>query len=103
MQPSSAVSHLTVGATTHYAVSVRNLNDRRRIELELPEFLLVALQRFLDDANRDVQDGEDDMDLTEFMTSHFVDMLDTTEVELLDREFPGFYDAFLCHLTGIRV
>ena len=78
------------------------MTDRRRVELELPEFLVVALERFLADANRTVDDGENDMDLTEFVTSHFVDLLDPIEIELLDRDVPGFYDAVVYYLSGIR-
>jgi hypothetical protein len=91
-----------VSATTQYIVNVRSLTDRRRVELELPEFLVVALERFLADANSTVDDGENDMDLTEFVTSHFVDLLDPTEIALLDRDVPGFYDAVVYYLSGIR-
>jgi hypothetical protein len=83
-------------------VNVEGLTSRRRVELDLPEFLLVALERFLADANSTVRDGHGDMNLTEFVTFHFVELLDPAEIEMLDREFPGFYDAVIYHLAGVR-
>lgn len=97
-----AVSHLTVNVATQYPVNVEGLTSRRRVELDLPEFLLVALERFLADANSTVRDGHGDMNLTEFVTFHFVELLDPAEIEMLDREFPGFYDAVIYHLAGVR-
>lgn len=102
MPASGAVSHLTVNGSTQYIVNVRSLTRRRRVVLELPEFLLVALETFLAEANGAVNDGQGDMDLTEFVTSYFVDLLDPAEIERLDRAFPGFHDAVICHLAGIR-
>jgi hypothetical protein len=84
-------------------VNVRDLTKRRRVELELPEFLVAALEHFIEAANRDVDDGAEDMDLTEFVTIHFVGLLEPEEVAALNREIPGFEDALTAHLMGIRL
>ena len=101
--PSSQSSHLTVCRTTQYIVNVRDLTRRRRVELELPEFLVAALEHFIATANQEVHDGAGDMDLTEFVTIHFVGLLEPEEVAALDRKIPGFEDTLTAHLMGIRL
>ena len=78
-----------------------SLTSRRRVELLLPEFLVLALEYLIARANAEVNDGEEDMDLSEFMTTHFVGLLDPKEVAVFSREIPGFEDALLAHLMGI--
>jgi hypothetical protein len=84
-------------------VNVR-LTDSSPVVLNLPRFLVVALEQYLADANAvAADDGAGDMDLSEFMTEHFVDLLDTDDLAYLDQRMPGVADAVISHIVGIRV
>ena len=97
-------SHLTVRRSTQYIVNMPNdLTRRRHVELELPGFLVAALEHFIATANAEIDDGAEDMDLTEFVTIHFVGLLEPSEVADLERKIPGFEDALTAHLMGNRL
>jgi hypothetical protein len=70
----------------------RDLSARRSVELELPEFLLRALESRVAEANEEAS-VNDQASLNDYIESELVNIITVRDVAELDYEFPGFADA----------
>jgi hypothetical protein len=66
----------------------RNLSDRRRITLELPEFMIRAFQYRLAEANDGAPD-EDRVTIEQFVELQLAEALSIAEVAILEERLPG--------------
>ena len=70
----------------------RRLTGRREISVELPEFLIVLLERRVNEAN-DGASAEERVTLSHLVEYQVAEMLSIREVAELDMEVPGFAAA----------
>lgn len=70
----------------------RNLSGRRRITVELPEFLICALERRVAEANA-APPLDDEVTIEHLVEWQLAEGLSIGEVALLEREFPGITEA----------
>jgi hypothetical protein len=69
-----------------------NLNRRERIEIELPGFLVRALQEHVTAANKDA-DEEERVDLNHLIEVQLAECVTIADVARLEREVPGMSAA----------
>lgn len=72
--------------------SIRQLNARREIPVELPEFLIVLLEQRVNEAN-DGATAEEMVTISHFVEFQIAEMLSIRDVAELDLEWPGFSAA----------
>lgn len=79
----------------------RRLTGRREISIELPEFLIVLLERRVNEAN-DGASAEERVTLSHLVEYQVAEMLSIRDVAELDMEMPGFTAAVQDWLTTAR-
>ncbi|HYI10950.1 MAG TPA: hypothetical protein VEK57_17975 [Thermoanaerobaculia bacterium] len=79
----------------------RDLRSRRTLTLELPEFLLCALEARVAEANEDVPPAERST-LDHYIETELVNLLTVRDVAELDMTFPGFAEAIHEWLVELR-
>jgi hypothetical protein len=70
----------------------RDLGERREIAVELPEFLIVMLERRVDEANDGVSPDER-VTLSHLVEYQVAEMLSIRDVAEIEMELPGFSEA----------
>jgi hypothetical protein len=70
----------------------RDLNDRRPVTLELPEFLLRAMEQRIAEAN-DRADADGQVTIEHLVELQLAEGLSVAEVALLEHEVPGISAA----------
>jgi len=70
----------------------RNLSGRRTITVELPEFLICALEQRVAEANA-APPFDEEVTLEHLVEWQLAEGLSIGEVALLEREFPGITEA----------
>ena len=79
----------------------RDLRSRRRVPLELPEFLIYALERRVEEANAGAGVGEAST-LDHYIESELVNLITVRDVAELDITAPGFGAAVQHWLDQLR-
>lgn len=75
-----------------------NLNRRETLEIELPGFLVRALQERVREANEDADD-EERVDLNHLIEVQLAECVTIADVARLEREVPGMSVAVSCWLA----
>lgn len=70
----------------------RNLRARRAVTIELPEFLLCALEARVSEANDDASPGER-ATLGDYIESELVNLVTVRDVAEMELSIPGFAEA----------
>ena len=70
----------------------RDLNARRTVQLALPEFLLLAIEARLLEANEGA-DEDEMITLDDFVEAELIGVVSLHDVATLDRQAPGFAQA----------
>ena len=78
-----------------------NLNRRETLEIELPVFLVRALQERVNEANEDA-DEEERVDLNQLIEVQLAECVTIADVARLEREVPGMSVAVSRWLAGIE-
>ena len=78
-----------------------NLNRRVALEIELPLFLVRALQERVDEANENA-DEEERVDLNHLIEVQLAECVTIADVARLEREVPGMSAAVSRWLAGIE-
>jgi hypothetical protein len=81
--------------------SYRNLSARRNISVELPEFLICALEKRVAEANA-TPPADEEVTLEHLVEWQLAEGLSIGEVALLEREFPGISEAVSRWFDDIR-
>lgn len=79
----------------------RDLSMRRLVQLELPEFLISALERRVAEANEDAPVDEQ-ATLNDYVESELVNIITLRDVAELEVEIPGFGAAVQLWLQEMR-
>ena len=79
----------------------RDLCSRRVVEIELPEFLICALQARLNDVNVDARPHEL-CSMNNLIESELVNLVSVRDVAELEASVPGFAQAVQQWLTELR-
>jgi hypothetical protein len=79
----------------------RDLSARRSFTLDLPEFLLYALEARVLEAN-DGESGEDQSTLNDYIETELVNLITLRDVAELDLTAPGFAEAVQSWLNNMR-
>jgi hypothetical protein len=77
-----------------------NLSNRRKVEVELPEFLIRSLHQRVADANRDAAPHEQ-VDLNEVIEWYLVSPITIADVPQFEAAIPGFSDALSAWLNNV--
>jgi len=78
-----------------------NLNRRETLEIELPAFLVRALQERVNEANEDA-DEEERVDLNHLIEVQLAECVTIADVARLERDVPGMSVAVSRWLAGIE-
>ena len=70
----------------------RDLGGRREVAVELPEFLIVMLERRVDEAN-DGASADERVTLGHLVEYQVAEMLSIRDVAEIEMELPGFSEA----------
>jgi len=76
-----------------------SLNSRRRIEVEMPEFLFRSLQRRV--ANANSTEGVDPVDLNDVIEWYLAAPITVADVPHFEASIPGFTDALSAWLSTV--
>lgn len=79
----------------------RDLQSRRTIEVELPEFLICALELRVAEANEDAPEDQHST-IGDYVESELLNLLSVRDVAVIDQKLPGFADAVRDWLNDIR-
>lgn len=79
----------------------RDLTSRRAFTLDLPEFLLYALEARVMEAN-DGEAGDDQSTLNDYIETELVNLITLRDVAELDLTAPGFAEAVQSWLNNMR-
>lgn len=79
----------------------RNLHERRRLEIELPEFLVCALEARVAEANEGARLDEQ-CTLNHYIESELVNLVTLRDVAELESRVPGFADAVRQWIVEMR-
>jgi hypothetical protein len=79
----------------------RDLHSRRTIEVELPEFLICALELRVAEANEDAP-ADERLTVADYVESELLNLLSVRDVVVIDQNLPGFADAVRDWLNDIR-
>jgi len=78
--------------TVIHLMQRRDLTARRVVEFELPEFLLLALETRVAEANSELP-SDDAADPNDYVESELANVITIRDVAELDGRFPGFAAA----------
>lgn len=78
-----------------------NLCSRRIVEIELPEFLICALQARLNEANIGAEPQEL-CSLHDLIESELINLISVRDVAVLEESVPGFTQAVQQWLSEVR-
>ena len=79
----------------------RDLGARRRLHLELPEFLIYALEARVAEANEDAP-PHDRCTVEDYIESELVNLVTLRDVAELDAHLPGFAEAVHAWIVEMR-
>ncbi|HEX8409543.1 MAG TPA: hypothetical protein VF883_11795 [Thermoanaerobaculia bacterium] len=79
----------------------RHLAARRSVTLDLPEFLLYALEARVSEANVD-EPAENQSTLSDYIETELVNLITLRDVAELDMSAPGFAEAVQSWLNDMR-
>jgi len=79
----------------------RNLTSRRSLTLDLPEFLLYALEARVLEAT-DGEAGDDQSTLNDYIETELANLITLRDVAELDLAAPGFAEAVQSWLNHMR-
>jgi hypothetical protein len=79
----------------------RNLHARRLLSLELPEFLICALEARVAEANAEAE-GDDHATLNNYVECELVNLVTVRDIAELDLALPGFAEAVNRWLFDLR-
>ncbi|HEY6140286.1 MAG TPA: hypothetical protein VI670_21230, partial [Thermoanaerobaculia bacterium] len=79
----------------------RKLLARRTLQVELPEFLICALEARLEEANEDAT-AEDRFSIDHLIESEIVNLISLRDVAELEMVAPGFTNAVRQRLVEVR-
>jgi hypothetical protein len=79
----------------------RNLQERRCLEIELPEFLVCALEARVAEANEGAPPDER-CTLNHYIESELVNLVTVRDVAELDTRWPGFAEAIQRWIAEMR-
>lgn len=79
----------------------RNLSARRRVTIELPEFLLCALEHRVEEANA-APSPDETVTLENLVELQLAEGISIGEVALLERDYPGITAAVSRWFTEAR-
>jgi hypothetical protein len=77
-----------------------SLEGRRRIEVDLPEFVIRALLAKADEANGSLEDPDGAVGLNNVIEWELVDSITLQDVALLEHRIPGFSAAVSAWLAN---
>jgi len=79
----------------------RNLCSRRMVQIELPEFLICALQERLNEANIGAE-SQELCSLHHLIESELINLISVRDVAVLEESVPGFTQAVQQWLSELR-
>jgi len=79
----------------------RDLRSRRTIEIELPEFLICALEMRVAEANEGAP-ADERSTIVDYVEGELLNLLSVRDVAVIDQGLPGFADAVRDWLNEIR-
>jgi hypothetical protein len=83
-------------------VPLRDLTKRRSVTIDLPEFLLAALEQRVAEANASSSRSGEDVSLEHLVELELAETLSVGEVALLERKVPGISAAVSRWLSEIE-